>query len=61
MNETIDSADAVLLLTRWDKFREVPELFSKMNKKPEFINGRRMLNKTTKENYKGIGLTTKEN
>ena len=59
LKETIDDVDGVLLLTRWDKFREVPELLSKMNKKPVFIDGRRMLDKNTIENYEGIGLTVK--
>lgn len=56
---TIDNTDAVLLLTRWSRFREVPEILAKMNKKPVFIDGRRMLDKNTIENYEGIGLTTK--
>lgn len=59
LNETIDNTDAVLLLTRWDIFKEVPELLLKMSKKPVFIDGRRMLDKNTIENYEGIGLTTK--
>jgi UDPglucose 6-dehydrogenase/GDP-mannose 6-dehydrogenase len=59
LSETIDNADGVLLLTRWDKFREVPELLSRMDKKPVFIDGRRMLDKNTIENYEGIGLTSR--
>jgi len=59
LNETISDVDGILLLTRWDKFREVPELLSKMKKKPVFIDGRRMLDKNTIENYEGIGLATK--
>ena len=58
LSETIDNVDGVLLLTRWDSFREVPELLSRMDKKPVFIDGRRMLDKDTIENYEGIGLTT---
>ena len=57
LSETIDNVDGVLLLTRWDNFREVPELLSRMDKKPVFIDGRRMLDKNTIENYEGIGLT----
>ena len=59
LSKTIDNTDAVLLLTRWDKFREVPEILARMHKKPVFIDGRRMLNKNTIENYEGIGLNTK--
>jgi UDPglucose 6-dehydrogenase/GDP-mannose 6-dehydrogenase len=59
LSETIDNVDGVLLLTRWDKFREVPELLSRMEKKPVFIDGRRMLDKNTIENYEGIGLTSR--
>ena len=57
LSETLDNVDGVLLLTRWDNFREVPELLSRMDKKPVFIDGRRMLDKNTIENYEGIGLT----
>jgi len=59
LSKTIDDTDAVLLLTRWDKFREVPEILARMNKKPIFIDGRRMLDKNAIENYEGIGLNTK--
>jgi hypothetical protein len=30
-----------------------------MDKKPVFIDGRRMLDKNTIENYEGIGLTSR--
>jgi len=59
LNETIENVDGILLLTRWDKFREVPELLSRMDKKPVFIDGRRMLDKNKIENYEGIGLTSR--
>jgi len=57
LEQTIKDVDAILLLTRWGKFKEVPQLLSKMDNKPVFIDGRRMLDKNTIENYEGIGLT----
>jgi UDPglucose 6-dehydrogenase len=57
LSETIANTDAVLLLTRWAKFKEVPEILAKMKKQPIFIDGRRMLNKNAIEKYEGIGLT----
>ena len=59
LGEAIDNVDGVILLTSWDKFREVPALLEKQNKKPVFIDGRRMLDKNVIENYEGIGLTAK--
>ena len=56
LTETMDSADSVLLLTRWDKFNEVPDILAAMKSKPVFIDGRRMLDKNAIENYEGIGL-----
>ena len=53
----IETTDAILLLTSWNEFKEVPELLKRSNERPVLIDGRRMLDKNSIENYEGIGLT----
>jgi UDPglucose 6-dehydrogenase/GDP-mannose 6-dehydrogenase len=54
--ETIEDVDVVLILTRWDDFKVLPELLKGMATQPLVIDGRRMLNKHDIANYEGIGL-----
>lgn len=54
--ETIAGAQAVILVTRWDEFKNVPELLRKQKQPPLFIDGRRMLDKQDFAKYEGIGL-----
>ena len=54
--QALSGADAVVLVTRWDEFRQVPDLLSHVNLQPVFIDGRRMLDKQSLARYEGIGL-----
>jgi UDPglucose 6-dehydrogenase len=58
--DTLESAlkevDAVLLITRWDEFRRIPELLAGVENAPLFVDGRRMLDKRQFARYDGIGL-----
>lgn len=54
--QALSGADAVVLVTRWDEFRQVPDLLSHVNPQPVFIDGRRMLDKQSLARYEGIGL-----
>ncbi len=56
LNEAMHEAQAVVLVTRWDEFRSVPELLRKQNSQAVFIDGRRMLDKGSFEHYEGIGV-----
>jgi len=56
--ETIQDVDVILLLTRWEDFKVLPELLNNMKQSPLVIDGRRLLSKTDIENYEGIGLST---
>ena len=56
LDETIADAEAIILVTRWEDFRALPELLSKRHPQPVFIDGRRMLPKSSFERYEGIGL-----
>ena len=55
--EAIDGVQAVVLVTRWEEFRRVPELIAALSPQPVLIDGRRMLDKRRVARYEGIGLT----
>jgi UDPglucose 6-dehydrogenase/GDP-mannose 6-dehydrogenase len=56
LKQAIDDAQAIVLVTRWDEFRRLPELLKARASQPVFIDGRRMLEKSAFARYDGIGL-----
>jgi UDPglucose 6-dehydrogenase len=54
--EAIEGVDAILLVTRWKEFEDLPKMLSTMTKAPLLVDGRRMLEKQSVERYEGIGL-----
>jgi UDPglucose 6-dehydrogenase/GDP-mannose 6-dehydrogenase len=54
--EALENARAVVLVTRWEEFRRVPELINKMQVPPLLVDGRRFIAKDAVERYAGIGL-----
>lgn len=56
MAAAVESAQAVLVLTRWDEFRSLPQVLGKLGQAPVVIDGRRMLDPATISNYAGIGV-----
>jgi len=52
----ISDVDAVVLVTRWDHYEELPRLFAELDPQPLFVDGRRMLDGQDFERYDGIGL-----
>ncbi len=56
LEETIRDAQAIVLVTRWEEFRSLPERLRGRNPQPVFIDGRRMLDKEAFDRYEGIGL-----
>ena len=54
--QSISGVQAVILLTRWSEFENIPKLLAQMNPQPLVIDGRRMLNKHSVKRYDGIGL-----
>ena len=54
--EAVSDVDAIILVTRWEEFEEIPAILSGMTPPPLFIDGRRMLQKDLFERYEGIGL-----
>jgi UDPglucose 6-dehydrogenase len=54
--EAISDAQAIVLVTRWEEFDGVPELLRQREPQPVFVDGRRMLDKSSFARYEGIGL-----
>ena len=56
LEEALARVDAIVLVTCWGQFREVPELLARVNPQAIFVDGRRMLDKHRFAHYEGIGL-----
>ncbi len=50
-------AQVVVLVTRWEHYRDVPALVTAMEPRPVLVDGRRMLDKSEFSSYAGIGLS----
>ncbi|MDJ0782532.1 MAG: UDP-glucose/GDP-mannose dehydrogenase family protein [Desulfosarcinaceae bacterium] len=55
LDTCVHDAEAILLITRWDLFNELPRLMADRQPQPLVVDGRRMLDKTKFERYEGIG------
>lgn len=56
LREAVDDAQAVILVTRWEEFKQLPDLLADANPQPIVVDGRRMLDKRAFALYEGIGL-----
>jgi UDPglucose 6-dehydrogenase/GDP-mannose 6-dehydrogenase len=56
LRHALDGAAGVLLVTKWDQFRAVPDLVRGMQPPPVVVDGRRMLPRDSVPRYEGIGL-----
>jgi UDPglucose 6-dehydrogenase/GDP-mannose 6-dehydrogenase len=54
--EAVQDVDAVLLVTRWDEFGDVPALIAEQSTPPLLIDGRRMIAPGSVSRYDGIGV-----
>jgi UDPglucose 6-dehydrogenase len=52
----VKQAEAVVIVTRWDHYRQVPELVAQLDPPPLVVDGRRMLDPASVPDYAGIGL-----
>ncbi len=52
----LSDVDAVVLVTRWDEFKRVPELLKGKDPQPLFVDGRRLIEKQQMARYAGIGF-----
>jgi UDPglucose 6-dehydrogenase/GDP-mannose 6-dehydrogenase len=53
---SIEDSQAILLITRWPEFSQLPTLISERDPSPLVIDGRRMVDKNLIKFYEGIGL-----
>jgi UDPglucose 6-dehydrogenase/GDP-mannose 6-dehydrogenase len=58
LDQAIEAADAVVIVTRWDQFDELPRIIAAHDKQPLVVDGRRMLPRNSVAKYAGIGLGT---
>jgi UDPglucose 6-dehydrogenase len=56
MEEALEDAQVVILVTRWAEFQQLPELLRYREPQPLVIDGRRMIEKGNVARYDGIGL-----
>ena len=56
LDEAVDGAQAVLLLTRWPEFERLPEILGRRSEQPVLIDGRRMIARDAVKHYEGIGI-----
>lgn len=59
IEDAVQSADAVVVVTIWDEFRSLPEIIGKLKNPPLLIDGRRMIDKNAVPRYDGIGMTSR--
>jgi UDPglucose 6-dehydrogenase/GDP-mannose 6-dehydrogenase len=52
----IQDVDAIILITRWEEFKNIPDLLRDLDQQPIVIDGRRMLDKSSVARYEGVGL-----
>ncbi len=56
LEASLREADAVVLVTRWSHYEELPALLSRLDPQPLFLDGRRMLDPRRVSRYVGIGM-----
>jgi len=56
LSDAIDGVDAIVLMTSWPEFRELPRLLEEKRVTPLVFDGRRMLDRKSVAHYDGIGL-----
>jgi UDPglucose 6-dehydrogenase/GDP-mannose 6-dehydrogenase len=56
MGEAIATAEAILLVTRWAEFEQLPGLLRAMDNPPLVVDGRRLLDKKSLDRYDAVGL-----
>lgn len=56
LEDAIENADAIVIVTRWREYERLPALLAGLENPPPVVDGRRMLDKTSVPRYDGIGL-----
>ncbi|MGE5222590.1 MAG: nucleotide sugar dehydrogenase, partial [Omnitrophica WOR_2 bacterium] len=56
LSDALEDSQAIIIVTKWEEFRRVPELIRNYDPQPVLIDGRRFLDKAGIQIYEGIGL-----
>lgn len=56
LDAAVRDAEAVVLVTRWEEFRGLPQALRAAGRSPLVVDGRRLLEKADLPRYEGIGL-----
>jgi UDPglucose 6-dehydrogenase/GDP-mannose 6-dehydrogenase len=56
LSKVVAKASALILVTSWDEYRQLPELIVAASEPPLLVDGRRFLPKSSVPYYSGIGL-----
>jgi len=56
LDDAVQEVHAIVLITRWEEFKKIPDLLRNLDSQPLVIDGRRMLDKRSVARYEGIGL-----
>ncbi|MGH7927158.1 MAG: UDP-glucose dehydrogenase family protein [Candidatus Binatia bacterium] len=56
LESVLGHVEAVVITTRWDLYRQLPQLVSEINPDVLVVDGRRMLDHRTIRNYDGVGF-----
>ncbi len=56
LEQAIADVEIVVIMTRWAEFQAIPDLLAPLEQAPLVVDGRRMLDKHSIQNYEGIGL-----
>lgn len=56
LQQAVRGVQVIVLLTRWEEFKQLPDMLHSLEPQPLFIDGRRMLDKKSVARYEGIGL-----
>ena len=59
LDQALRGAQAVLVLTRWEEFKDLPRLLAALTEPPVLIDARRMLDRDAWPRYEGIGFSRK--
>jgi UDPglucose 6-dehydrogenase len=54
--DAVKQAEALVVVTRWDHYRRLPELVGQVAPPPLVVDGRRMLDRSSLPSYAGIGV-----
>lgn len=55
LEQAVAQAEVIVLVTRWNEFRELPALLRRQQRQPLVVDGRRLLDPAELARYEGIG------